>query len=222
MHPNHTNGINAFVRFRQPGYSFGNCRSMNLSSAPTRQRQMPPSMTRRKIQAPPPTIAGPCDRQPHAKSGYCARAATYWRDAGVAERLQLRDVRPPTALGVCAKRRVPLQPARGASVRSVHRWISEIRCVPSPSALSDFERRGASKSLEAPSARVPVAVEDVVSSELKTPERASIRSRIDGSAVGAPFGTNGIDEQRANDPGRGSGENPRSGIADGVHPTTDS
>jgi hypothetical protein len=27
----------------------------------------------------------PCDRQPHARSGYCARAATYWRDALVAE-----------------------------------------------------------------------------------------------------------------------------------------
>jgi hypothetical protein len=29
----------------------------------------------------------------------------------------------------------------GAGVRSVHRWISEIRCVPSPCALSDFEAR---------------------------------------------------------------------------------
>jgi hypothetical protein len=29
----------------------------------------------------------------------------------------------------------------GASVRSVHRWISEIRCVPSPCAPSDFEPR---------------------------------------------------------------------------------
>jgi hypothetical protein len=27
----------------------------------------------------------PCDRQPHARSGYCPRAATYWRDAMVAE-----------------------------------------------------------------------------------------------------------------------------------------
>jgi len=27
----------------------------------------------------------PCDRQPHARSGYCPRAATYWRDALVAE-----------------------------------------------------------------------------------------------------------------------------------------
>jgi Primase C terminal 1 (PriCT-1) len=29
----------------------------------------------------------------------------------------------------------------GAGVRSVHRWISEIRCVPSPCAPSDFEPR---------------------------------------------------------------------------------
>jgi hypothetical protein len=27
----------------------------------------------------------PCDRQPHTRSGYCPRAATYWRDAMVAE-----------------------------------------------------------------------------------------------------------------------------------------
>jgi hypothetical protein len=27
----------------------------------------------------------PCDRRPHVKSGYCRRAATYWRDAAVAE-----------------------------------------------------------------------------------------------------------------------------------------
>jgi hypothetical protein len=27
----------------------------------------------------------PCDRQPHARSGYCPRAATYWRDAALAE-----------------------------------------------------------------------------------------------------------------------------------------
>ena len=27
----------------------------------------------------------PCDRQPHARSGYCPRAATYWRDALIAE-----------------------------------------------------------------------------------------------------------------------------------------
>ncbi len=27
----------------------------------------------------------PCDRQPHVRAGYCPRAATYWRDAAVAE-----------------------------------------------------------------------------------------------------------------------------------------
>jgi hypothetical protein len=27
----------------------------------------------------------PCDRQPHARSGYCPRAATHWRDAALAE-----------------------------------------------------------------------------------------------------------------------------------------
>jgi hypothetical protein len=27
----------------------------------------------------------PCDRRPHARSGHCPRAATYWRDAAVAE-----------------------------------------------------------------------------------------------------------------------------------------
>jgi hypothetical protein len=27
----------------------------------------------------------PCDRQPHVRDGYCPRAATYWRDAAVAE-----------------------------------------------------------------------------------------------------------------------------------------
>jgi hypothetical protein len=41
---------------------------------------------------------------------------------------------------------------------------------------------------------------DVVIPEPRTPERAAIRERIDGSAVGAPFGTNGTGEQRANDP----------------------
>jgi hypothetical protein len=29
----------------------------------------------------------------------------------------------------------------GAGLRSVHRWIAEIRCVPSPCAPSDFEPR---------------------------------------------------------------------------------
>jgi hypothetical protein len=92
-----------------------------------------------------------------------------------------------------------------AGVRSVQRWISEIGLLvpsaPSPSAPSDFAcpRRG--QCLEASS----VAVEGFVSSESRTPERASIRERIDGSAVGAPFGTNGTGDQRANDSGRGFG-----------------
>jgi hypothetical protein len=51
------------------------------------------ALRRREIAPDPPAwktalrfdVDCPCDRQPHAKSGYCARAATYWRDAGVAE-----------------------------------------------------------------------------------------------------------------------------------------
>jgi hypothetical protein len=84
----------------------------------------------------------------------------------------------------------------GASVRSVHRWISEIRCVPSPSALSDFERPSQPKAYQSPSI-------DVVDDVLKTPERAAIRARIDGSAAGPPLGTSGTDDQRANDSGKG-------------------
>jgi len=90
-----------------------------------------------------------------------------------------------------------------AGVRSVQRWISEIGLLvpsaPSPSAPSDFARPRRGQCLEASS----VAVEGFVSSESRTPERASIRERIDGSAVGAPFGTNGTGDQRANDSGRG-------------------
>jgi Replicase family len=90
-----------------------------------------------------------------------------------------------------------------AGVRSVQRWISEIGLLvpsaPSPSAPSDFARARRSKSLETSS---ETSSEDV-GKEPKTPERASIRERIGGSAAGAPFGTNGIGDQRAKDPGRG-------------------
>jgi hypothetical protein len=93
----------------------------------------------------------------------------------------------------------------GAGVRSVQRWLSEIgplvRSAPSPSAPSDFGPPGRSEPLEPSSVALTENVDAVSSSELKTPERASIRARIDGSAVGAPFGTNGTDGQLANDLG---------------------
>jgi hypothetical protein len=94
-----------------------------------------------------------------------------------------------------------------AGVRSVQRWISEIspvvRSAPSPSAPSDVARLLRPKGSQPSAVALSIPVADEVSS-LETPERASIAAAIDGSAVGAPFGTNGTDDQRANDPaGRG-------------------
>ena len=95
----------------------------------------------------------------------------------------------------------------GAGVRSVQRWLSEIsslvRSAPSPSAPSDFAAPRPSKPFGISSVALTDDVDEDASSDLKTPERASIRERIDGSAVGAPFGTNGTDEQTAKDMGRG-------------------
>ena len=94
-----------------------------------------------------------------------------------------------------------------AGVRSVQRWISEsgllVPSAPSPSALSDFARPLRPKNNQPSSVALSIPVADEVSS-VETPERASIAAAIDGSVVGPPFGTNGTDDQRANDAaGRG-------------------
>lgn len=138
------------------------------------------------------------------------------RNRAVAARRKRGEVPRDVYLAEVQRRRTAAHTLRGlgvsiveiaqrlrAGVRSVHRWISEVRCVPSPSAPSDFARppRPRTKQASASASFIPGA--DEVSC-LDTPERASIAAAIDGSAVGAPFGTNGTDDQRANDPdGRG-------------------
>ena len=64
----------------------------------------------------------------------------------------------------------------GASIRSVHRWISEIRCVPSPSAISDFERPSRSKSSVEPSVVLSATSFEVVEVAPETPRATSARS----------------------------------------------
>jgi hypothetical protein len=94
-----------------------------------------------------------------------------------------------------------------AGVSTVHRWLSElnplVRSVSGPSAPSDFEPPRRAKCSEASSVASTDAVKDVVNSELETPERASIAAAIDGSGVGPPSGTDGTNEQCANETGRG-------------------
>ena len=89
----------------------------------------------------------------------------------------------------------------GASIRSVHRWISEIRCVPSPSALSDFERPpqpNPGQNL------LTVTSNEVVELAPETARAASERSEASTEvSTQSTFGTNGTDDQRPNDPGEG-------------------
>jgi hypothetical protein len=88
-----------------------------------------------------------------------------------------------------------------ASVRTVHRWISEIgllvRCVPSPSALSDFEPPSQ------PKADQPSSV-DVVEVAPETARATCARSEASTQvSTQSTLGTSGTDDQRANDPGKG-------------------
>jgi hypothetical protein len=128
-----------------------------------------------------------------------------WLDQAQQRRLAAHKLR---GLGVAV---AEIARRLSAGVRSVQRWLAEldplVRSAPGPRPLSDFERLGRPPSAppegSQPSSSVS-SFSDAAISSPRTPERASIAAAIDGSAVGPPFGTNGTDEQRANDPaGRG-------------------
>jgi hypothetical protein len=70
----------------------------------------------------------------------------------------------------------------GASVRSVHRWISEIRCVPGPSAPSDFEPPSRPKP---PSVVLDANPNLVVKDGNETPGRAPVGAADGKDGVGA-------------------------------------
>jgi hypothetical protein len=92
----------------------------------------------------------------------------------------------------------------GASLRSVHRWIFEIRCVPSPSVLSDFERPRLPNPGHNLSMVLSVTSNEVVEAALETARAASERSEASTEvSTQSTFGTNGTDDQRPNDRGRG-------------------
>jgi transposase len=92
----------------------------------------------------------------------------------------------------------------GASIRSVHRWISEIRCVPSPSALSDFERPPRPKSSRSPSVVLSATSSEVVEVAPETPHAASERSEASTEAS-TEFAVRyeRHDQQHADDRGEG-------------------
>jgi hypothetical protein len=144
------------------------------------------------------------------------RAAAARRERGAVP----RDV----YLGEVQRRRVAASTLRGlgvavdeiarrleASVRTVHRWISEIglqvRCVPSPSALSDFERPSQPKTDQPSSVVLTVTSNDVVEVAPETAETARATcARSEAStqvSTQSTLGTSGTDDQRANDPGKG-------------------
>ena len=80
----------------------------------------------------------------------------------------------------------------GAGVRSVHRWIAEIRCVPSPSAPSDFERPPLPKVVGAPSTDLIVTLNDDIDVASETARATSARSEASTEvSTQSTFGTNG-------------------------------
>jgi hypothetical protein len=89
----------------------------------------------------------------------------------------------------------------GASIRSVHRWISEIRCVPSPSAPSDFERPRRPKNPEIASVVLSDELDEV---KLETPHAASARSEASTEAsTESSVRYERNNEQHADDLGKG-------------------
>jgi hypothetical protein len=91
-----------------------------------------------------------------------------------------------------------------ASIRSVHRWISEIRCVPSPSVLSDFERRPRLEPTRTSSVVLSATSSEVVEVAPQTPHAAFERSEASTEAsTESPVRYERNNEQLANDPGKG-------------------
>jgi len=97
----------------------------------------------------------------------------------------------------------------GAGIRSVHRWISEVRCVPSPSAASDFEARREPTLRQAPLNLSEGSVDSVVGLV-----RTQCQRPGEGFPSAQPMGGTGCSARSAEpangvaDSGRGGGGKP--------------